>query len=116
MSTFHSEENSEFAELLSNFERQQEGGTIISVGPDAIVVDIGRKIEGTLSLTKWKESRAGEPAVGQVIGVSVGPRTEEGYYELSIRKVERPKDWSGLEAAFAAKRTITGMVAEQVKG
>jgi len=116
MSTFHSEENSEFAELLSNFERKQEGGTIISVGSEAIVVDIGRKIEGTLSLTKWKESRGGEPAVGQTIGVSVGPRTEEGYYELSIRKVERPKDWSGLEAAFAAKRTITGMVAEQVKG
>ena len=51
-----------------------------------------------------------------MISVSVGPRTEEGYYELSIRKVERPKDWSGLEAAFAAKRNITGMVAEQVKG
>lgn len=116
MSTFHSEENSEFAELLSNFERQQEGGTIVSVGPEAIVVNIGRKIEGTLSLAKWKESGAGEPSVGDVISVSVGPRTEEGYYELSVRKVERPKDWSGLEAAFAAKRTITGMVAEQVKG
>ncbi len=116
MSTFHSEENSEFAELLSNFERQQGGGTIVSVGPEAIVVDIGRKVEGTLSLAKWKESRQGEPSVGEVISVAVGPRTEEGYYELSIRKVERPKDWSGLESAFAAKRTITGMVAEQVKG
>ncbi len=116
MSTFHSEENSEFAELLSNFERQQDGGTIVSVGPEAIVVDIGRKIEGTLSLAKWKESRDRDPSVGEVISVSVGPRTEEGYYELSIRRVERPKDWSGLEAAFAAKRTITGMVAELVKG
>jgi small subunit ribosomal protein S1 len=116
MSTFHPEENSEFAELLSNFERQPEGGAIVSVGPDAIVVDIGRKIEGTLSLAKWRESRTGEPSVGDVISVSVGPRTEEGYYELSIRKIERPKDWSGLEAAFAAKRNITGMVAEQVKG
>jgi len=116
MSTFHPEENSEFAALLSNFERQPEGGAIVSVGPDAIVVDIGRKIEGTLSLAKWRESRTGEPSVGDVISVSVGPRTEEGYYELSIRKVERPKDWSGLEAAFAAKRNITGMVAEQVKG
>lgn len=116
MSTFHPEENSEFAELLSNFERQPEGGAIVSVGPEAIVVDIGRKIEGSLSLAKWRESRTGEPSVGDVISVSVGPRTEEGYYELSIRKVERPKDWSGLEAAFAAKRNITGIVAEQVKG
>jgi small subunit ribosomal protein S1 len=116
MSNFHPEENSEFAELLSNFERQPEGGTIVSIGPETIVVDIGRKVEGTLTLAKWKESRAGEPSVGDVIGVSVGPRTEEGYYDLSIRKVERPKDWSGLEAAFAAKRNITGIVAEQVKG
>jgi small subunit ribosomal protein S1 len=121
MSNFHSEENSEFAELLSNFERRQDAGEtissrIVSVGPEAIVVDIGRKIEGTLSRAKWKESCAGEPSVGESVSVSVGPRTEEGYYELSIRKVDRPKDWSGLEAAFAGKRNITGMVAEQVKG
>lgn len=116
MSNFQPEENAEFAELLSNFERQQEGGTIVSVGPEAIVIDIGRKIEGTLPLAKWKESTAEEPVPGQMVSVSIGPRTEEGYYELSIRKVERPKDWSGLEAAFAAKRNITGMVAEQVKG
>ncbi len=116
MSTFQSEENAEFAELLANFERQPEGGTIISIGPEAIVVDIGRKIEGILPLAEWKEARAGSPCVGDKISVSVGPRTEEGYYELSIRKVERPKDWSGLEAAFEAKRNIRGMVAEQVKG
>ena len=116
MSTFQSEENAEFAELLSNFERQPDGGTIISIGPEAIVVDIGRKIEGILPLAEWKEARDGSPSVGDVVAVSVGPRTEEGYYELSIRKVERPKDWSGLEAAFEGKRDIRGMVAEQVKG
>ncbi|HEY3459021.1 MAG TPA: S1 RNA-binding domain-containing protein [Bryobacteraceae bacterium] len=116
MSTFQSEENAEFAELLSNFERQPEGGTIISIGPEAIVVDIGRKIEGILPLSEWRDARDGSPSIGDTISVSVGPRTEEGYYELSIRKVERPKDWSGLEAAFEAKRNIRGMIAEQVKG
>jgi small subunit ribosomal protein S1 len=116
MRTFQSEENAEFAELLSNFERQPGGGTIVSIGPEAIVVDIGRKIEGILPLAEWREARDGSPSIGDVIGVSVGPRTEEGYYELSIRKVERPKDWSGLEAAFEAKRSIRGTVAEQVKG
>ena len=30
--------------------------------------------------------------------------------------MERPKDWSGLEAAFPEKRTIAGTVVEQVKG
>ena len=34
----------------------------------------------------------------------------------STVKVERPKDWSGLQKAFTEKRNIAGTVAEQVKG
>ena len=37
-------------------------------------------------------------------------------YLLSTIKVETPRDWSGLEAAFAEKRTIGGTVLEVVKG
>ncbi len=46
----------------------------------------------------------------------MGPRNEDGYYELSTIKVERPKDWSGLQSAFDEKRNIAGRVVEQVKG
>ena len=35
---------------------------------------------------------------------------------LSTIKVETPRDWSALEAAFAGKRTIGGTVLEVVKG
>ena len=118
------QEDSSFAEMLSSFERQHADGrngetvtgTIVSAGPETILVDIGRKTEGSLSLSKWRQTETGEPQRGSSIVVSVGPRNEEGYYELSTVKVERPKDWSGLQAAFAAGRTIAGTVAEQVKG
>src|SRR5208282_4304447 len=40
----------------------------------------------------------------------------DGTYQLSTIKVETPRDWSGLEAAFASKRIIGGTVLEVVKG
>jgi small subunit ribosomal protein S1 len=117
-------EDSGFAEILSSFEREHsEGasgenmsGTIVSVGPENILVDIGRKIEGVLPVAKWRETEEGEPSVGKSITVSSGPRNEEGYYQLSTIKVDRPKDWSSLQTAFDEKRIIAGVVTEQVKG
>ena len=122
-----------FADILSEFERghtQQKpakrteepgggtlDGTIVSVNPTGAFVDIGRKNEGILSLEAIKS------ALGQVnlkagdqVKVSVGGRDENGYYTLSMFKIIVPKDWSGLERAFAEKATITGTVEELIKG
>jgi small subunit ribosomal protein S1 len=118
------QENTSFAEILSSFEQQHsEGGaqmiqgTVISVTPDAILVDIGRKTEGALSISTWQEQYPGEQAkVGDTISVIAGPRNQDGYYQLSSLRVERPRDWSGLQHAFSEKRTIAGTVEEQVKG
>ena len=53
---------------------------------------------------------------GDKLPVSIKGRDPEGYYELSRIKVERPKDWSALERAFADKATIAGTVTAVVKG
>jgi small subunit ribosomal protein S1 len=118
-----SAEDTTFAEILSNFEQQHTEspgetltGTIVSIGPEAILIDIGRKIEGALSLAKWQEARTDKPKAGMTIAVTAGPRNEEGYYQLSTDKVVQPKDWTGLQAAFAEKLIITGTVTELVKG
>jgi small subunit ribosomal protein S1 len=118
------QEESSFAEILSSFEQQQHSesrgetvsGTIVSIGPDSLLVDIGRKIEGSLALSRWRETEEGDPRVGAHVSVTAGPRNEEGYYELSTLKVERPRDWTGLQTALAEKQTIVGTVVEQVKG
>jgi small subunit ribosomal protein S1 len=117
-------EESNFGDILSSFERQHPdaageqtiSGTIVAVRADGILVDVGRKIEGMLSLSRWMETETGDPQVGAPISVTVGPRNEEGLYELSTIRIERPKDWSGLQAAFEQKQNIAGTVAEQVKG
>ncbi len=53
---------------------------------------------------------------GDKLLVSITGRDEEGSYTLSTIKVERPKDWSALERAFAEHRAIAGVVTEMVKG
>jgi small subunit ribosomal protein S1 len=118
------QETSNFGEILSHFESQtrQRGetdvvtGTVVSAGPEWVLMDIGRKIEGALPLAKWYETEQEDPRPGATVTVSVGPRNVEGYFELSTIRVEQPKDWAGLQRAFAEKRNITGMVLEQVKG
>ena len=117
-------EETSFADILSNYEQQHSGsgsghavdGIIVSVRPDDIVVDIGRKMEGSLKLSRWRENSDSEPVPGAHIQVHVGPYNDEGYYDLSTVKVHRPKDWTSLEAAFNNKSDIAGVVAEQVKG
>ncbi len=120
-----SQEETSFADILSTFEKQHLeaptggqtlNGTIVSVRPDVILIDIGRKIEGSLTVGKWHDTQEGEPTIGAQIAVNAGPRNEEGFYELSTLKVERPKDWSSLQTAYAEKRIIAGTVTEQVKG
>lgn len=118
------QEDTSFAELLSTFEQQHaesQGaeitrGLIVSVGSENILIDIGRKTEGILPVSAWREQRKDEPQMGASISVSAGGRDAEGYYHLSLMQVARPRDWTGLNRAFADKRAIAGTVVEQVKG
>lgn len=118
------QESGSFAEMLSDFEQQHSQergvefvtGTIVAVTPELILVDVGRKMEGALTEAAWREARQDTPVAGAAVEVSVGPRNEEGYYQLSLNKVVHPKDWSGLQAAFGEKKIISGTVVEQVKG
>ncbi len=111
-----------FGEILSPYEEahrtagergESRKGTVVAVGADGVFVDIGLKIEGIVPPGEFQES---EVSVGDPIVVSIRGRGPEGYYQLSKIKVERPKDWSGLESAFAEKRNIAGRVEAAIKG
>jgi len=114
-----------FGDILSQFEQEHrsEGGaetvqgTVVSVTPENIVVDIGRKMEGLLSFAQYR-SHGGDAEVkqGDAITVIMKGTTSEGYYELSTLKVQRPKDWTGIQSAFDEKRAVAGRVVEPVKG
>jgi len=104
-----------FGDLLTQFEQTHHAagerveGTVVSVTADGAFVDIGRKMDGLLP-------PAPELKPGVKVLVSIRGRDEHGTYLLSTIKVETPRDWTALEAAFAEKRTIGGTVLEVVKG
>ena len=114
-----------FGDLLSQYEKShlrksEDGGrqllgTVIVVSGDSVFLDIGFKSEGILPLAAFEG--AGEIVTpGDKVPVSVKGRDPEGYYQLTRAKVERPKDWSALEKAFADKATIVGTVTGVIKG
>jgi small subunit ribosomal protein S1 len=106
-----------FGDILNQFEQSHHAdggtveGTVVSVTPDGAFVDLGRKMDGVLPPVPGIELKPGMKVL-----VSIRGRDEEGNYLLSTIKVEIPKDWTALEAAFAEKRTIAGTVLELVKG
>ncbi|MDZ4802502.1 MAG: 30S ribosomal protein S1 [Bryobacteraceae bacterium] len=120
-------EDTNFGDILTQFEQehteqseapgQPVEGTVIAVRDDLVFVDIGRKTEGVVSVDTFKDEQ-GKVTVqtGDKMLVNITGRTEDGNYKLSTVRVERPKDWSGLQAAFAEGRIIGGVVQEVIKG
>src|SRR5690349_20944103 len=120
----NNESNESFGDILSQYEqshshREPGGkgleGTVISVTGDSVFLDIGFKTEGIIPLADFTAS-GDKVQPGDRVQVSIKGRDPEGYYELSKIKVERPKDWSSLEKAFAEKAPIAGVVSAVVKG
>src|SRR5277367_2498185 len=101
-----------FKDLLTQFEKSKSRkpaeagrgreGTIIAVTVDSVLVDIGYKTEGILPLSVF-QSVGKSVAPGDKLAVSIKGRDPEGYYELSLGKIEQPKDWASLQKAFAEK-------------
>ena len=119
------ESNEPFDAILSQYEQshsrrvgedgRQIEGTVIAVSTESVFVDIGFKTEGILPLTLFQNANE-TVEVGNKLLVTVKGRDADGYYELSRQRVERPKDWTSLEKAFADKAIIVGTVTGVVKG
>lgn len=130
------ETESSFGDILNQFEQShahEKGGSggqggekgiaanvaavVVAVNADSVFFDIGQKTEGVLPLEALKDDQGPIPVkAGDTVQVSVGSRNSEGYFQLSLIKVERPKDWSSLQKAFDEKLTISGVVTQVIKG
>ncbi len=116
-----SEPTESFGELLSEYEQSharpaEDGarrfeGTVISVSAEAVYLDIGYKIEGSLPLADFNDAKPGDKII-----VSIKGRDPDGYYQLSRARIAQPKDWTALEHAFTGKATLVGTVTGVVKG
>ncbi len=93
-------------------------GRITAIENDLVIIDVGLKTEGRVSLREF--SMAGqEPTVG------VGDRVEVylerienamGEAMLSRDKARREESWTKLEQSFAAEERVEGVIFGRVKG
>jgi small subunit ribosomal protein S1 len=93
-------------------------GTVIAIENDTVLIDVGLKSEGRISLREFASpGREPQVAIGDKIDVFV-ERMEDrnGEAVLSREKARREEAWNQLEEAFKENRRVDGMIFGRVKG
>ena len=118
-------DNEDFAAMLAESFGQdtvKEGeilrGTVIAVGKDYAIVDVGYKSEGQVPLEEFRTAD-GQIGVkpGDVVDVLLESRENDaGMCVLSKEKADRFKVWDEISAACERDELIEGVITARVKG
>ncbi len=93
-------------------------GRVIHVTGSDVIVDIGFKSEGLISIDEFRD-RDGKVAVniGDTVEVLLEQtEDQDGHIMLSKQKAERMRIWNTVEEAYRDGKVITGRVVERIKG
>ncbi len=93
-------------------------GTVVSIENDSVLIDVGLKSEGRISLREFASpGRDPEVAVGDRVDVFL-ERMEDrnGEAMLSREKARREEAWNQLETAFKDNAKVSGTIFGRVKG
>ncbi len=111
-----------FEQSLAAQDSVREGeivqGTVLRVGKDTVVVDIGFKSEGVIPVSEFAGA-TGEITVkpGDKVDVLVESREDEnGLVLLSKEKADKMKVWDEISAACERDEIIEGTISARVKG
>ncbi len=94
-------------------------GTVVGIDRDFVVVDIGGKSEGVISLKEFGDGEDGKPAVkpGDTVDVFIESReSDDGLVRISKEKADRLKVWDDISAACEQDQLIEGTISQRVKG
>ena len=93
-------------------------GTIIKVGKDSVVVDIGYKSEGVIPLHEFTDATGSVNInAGDKVDVLVESKENEyGLVMLSKEKADKLKVWDEISAACERDELIEGTITQRVKG
>ncbi|MCC5997305.1 MAG: 30S ribosomal protein S1 [Oceanicaulis sp.] len=92
-------------------------GRVTAVENDIVVIDVGLKTEGRVSLREFTGPGAVAPKTGDTVEVFL-ERIENAMGEavLSRDKARREEAWDRLEQQFETKEPVTGAIVGRVKG
>jgi small subunit ribosomal protein S1 len=110
-----------FAESLKKDEAKEGEilrGTVIAVGKDFAIVDIGYKSEGQVALEEFRGADGNiEVKPGDIVDVLLESRENDaGMCVLSKEKADRFKVWDEISAACERDELIEGTITARVKG
>ncbi|MBQ8808525.1 MAG: bifunctional 4-hydroxy-3-methylbut-2-enyl diphosphate reductase/30S ribosomal protein S1, partial [Clostridia bacterium] len=94
-------------------------GTVISITPTEVYVDLGYKADGIIPVDELTEDPSANPTdvvkVGDEVEVFVVRVNDgEGYVKLSKKKIDAIKGWQTLEKAYESGEILTGRIVENV--
>ena len=111
-----------FEASIAHADKLREGdivtGTVIKVGRDSVVVDIGYKSEGVIPANEFVgPSGDVQVALGDKVDVLVEAKeTDDGLVLLSKEKADKLKVWDEISAACERDELIEGTITARVKG
>jgi len=111
-----------FEATATRTDKMREGdivaGTVIKVGKDTVVVDIGYKSEGVIPIDEFLDENGNiEVNAGDQVDVLVEAKENEyGLVLLSKEKADKLKVWDEISAACERDELISGTITQRVKG
>jgi len=117
--------NETFADLLaesfaenSKIEGSVVKGQVVSIENDVVLVDVGLKSEGRISLKEFSPPGVkAEIKIGDTVDVYIEKiEGKNGYTVLSREKAKREETWSILEIAQKKQERVNGIIFGKVKG
>jgi small subunit ribosomal protein S1 len=105
-----------YAQTLKDFEEGEVvKGRIVSVGTDYVLVDIGYKSEGTISLSEFSEPD--QVKVDDEIDVLIEiAEDQDGMIVLSKTKADKIKNWAKIQKLYEDNELVEGKIVRKVKG
>lgn len=93
-------------------------GKIVQIGKDHVMVDIGYKSEGQISVREFiSEDGLLEVKEGDTVEVLLINRgDEDGVIHLSKNKADKLKIWEDVRRAYEGEGTVEGKVVARIKG
>ncbi len=91
-------------------------GRVVEIVGDQVVVDVGYKSEGLVSLSEWEDGEP-PPSPGDEIEVLLeGMDDDTGEVVLSRRKAHRMRAWERVTSKHREGDVVTGKVTRKIKG
>ncbi len=116
----------DFGQILAGYEESHSSeinenevvkGRVVKITEQAVIIDVGYKSEGIVSIAEFKEGDQITVEPGDEIDVFVKQlENNEGYVELSRADALRLQTWDQIESASREGTNIIGRVTDRIKG